>query len=58
MKNTIAHEIAAAMIDLDPTAEWDDDSIVDIARDLGIDLDPVEAPAVWTAYEALAFGHD
>ena len=58
MKNTIAHEIAAAMIDLDPTAEWDDDSIVDIARDLGIDLDVAEAPAVWTAYEALAFGHD
>ena len=58
MKNTIAHEIAAAMIDLDPTAEWDDDSIVDIARDLGIDLDPVEAPAVWTVYETLAFGHD
>ena len=58
MKNTIAHEIAAAMIDLDPTAEWDDGSIVDIARDLGIDLDPVEAPAVWTVYETLAFGHD
>ena len=58
MKNTIAHEIAAAMIDLDPTAEWDDDPIVDIARDLGIDLDVAEAPAVWTVYEALAFGHD
>ena len=58
MKNTIAHEIAAAMIDLDPTAEWDDASIVDIARDLGINLDVAEAPAVWTVYEALAFGHD
>jgi len=58
MTNTAAHEIAAAMIDLDPAAEWDDASIVDIARDLGIDLDIADAPAVWTAYEALAFGHD
>ena len=58
MTTNTVHEIAAAMIDLDPTAEWDDGSIVDIARDLGIDLDPVEAPAVWTVYETLAFGHD
>lgn len=57
MTNTAAHEIAAAMIDLDP-AEWDDASIVDIARDLGIDITVADAPAVWTAYEALAFGHD
>lgn len=57
MTNTAAHEIAAAMIDLDP-AEWDDASIVDIARDLGITLDIAAAPAVWDVYEALAFGND
>ena len=58
MKNTIAHEIAAAMIDTDTTETWDDASIVDFARNLGINLDVAEAPAVWTAYETLAFGHD
>ena len=58
MTNTTADEIAAAMFDLDPAAMWDDASIVDVARDLGIALDIADAPTVWTAYEALAFGHD
>ncbi len=58
MTNTTAHEIAAAMIDLDPAAAWDDASIVDIARGLGIDITVTDAPAVWDVYEALAFGHD
>ena len=58
MKNTIAHEIAAAMIDTDTTETWDNASIVDFARELGITLDVADAPAVWTVYEALAFGHD
>lgn len=49
MTSEQVHELADAIADLDPAAEWDDASIADIARDMGIDLDATDIPAVRAA---------